>query len=527
MAAWAEEQLERMPLEQKVGQLICSQLGGQRELAERMIQEGRVGAITFYAKDMPDPRTTAALANDLQRQSPTPLIIASDFEAGAGRLCGGATHLPSKMALGATGSDEYTRQHAEITAVEARAIGVNMIYAPVVDVNVNPQNPIINIRSFGEDTKLVARLGAAWISGCQKSRALAVAKHFPGHGDTSVDSHITLPTVPHSLERMNTVELEPFRAAITAGVKGVMSAHILFPALEKSHSPATMSKEILTGLLRGRMGFDGLIVTDHMEMHAITHSFEAGEAAVRAVEAGCDLVLVNDLERSFEALLFSARDGRLSMEQINESVGRILAAKEWLKLDQERCVEVDGVEKHVGVSTHREKAQTIADNSVTLMKGLNGIKCFTLARKLAVITTPSKRYTGESSSQKFCDYVCGRWPCSSFFEVSEECTDAELRDALARSEDVDAAIFATFAKPTAYQSQSVEIGTKHVQLVNDVAERVPTAVISFGSPYALANFSSAAVLISPFSSCDASLQAVVDGLSGKRPFVGTMPVTVK
>jgi len=224
--------------------LVLSGVGERRDEILRLAEEGKVGALIFYGKDMPNPQSAAQLANEFQRRSKVPLLIAADFEAGTGFIMPGGTKLPSNMAIGATGSAELAQKCGEVTAKEAKAVGVNWIFAPVVDVNINPENPIINIRSFGSDPDEVARLAVAWIGGCQSNGCLATAKHFPGHGDTSEDSHRVMPVVPHDLERMWQVELKPFQAAINAGVASIMTAHIHFPAIDPTPGlPATLSQK--------------------------------------------------------------------------------------------------------------------------------------------------------------------------------------------------------------------------------------------------------------------------------------------
>jgi len=251
MGSWAERMLEQLTPQELVGQLVLSGVGERRDEILRLAGEGKVGALIFYGKDMPDPKSAAQLANEFQRQSKVPVLIAADFEAGTGFIMRGGTKLPSNMAIGATGSVDLAQKCGAVTAKEARAVGVHWIFAPVVDVNINPENPIINIRSFGSDPEEVARLSVAWISGCQSNGCLATAKHFPGHGDTSEDSHRVMPVVPHDMERMWRVELKPFQAAINAGVASIMTAHIHFPAIDPTPGlPATLSHKILTELLR-------------------------------------------------------------------------------------------------------------------------------------------------------------------------------------------------------------------------------------------------------------------------------------
>ena len=331
-----------MPLEAKIGQLmICGFSGTQiTPFIRRMIIEHNLGGVIHFARNVESVLQLASLNEELQalsRQSPSgwPLFIAVDQEGGTvARLTKGVAVAPSAMALGATKSEAITCQVCETSGAELRAAGINMNLAPVVDVNNNPKNPVIGVRSFGEDPADVARLGAAAIRGYQKHVA-AVAKHFPGHGDTAIDSHHDLPVISHDRSRLERVELVPFRAAIAQGVTGIMTSHVSFPAIEQTPGiPATLSYQVLTRLLREELGFEGLILTDCMEMKAIQNTFGTVEAAVLTIEAGADLVLISQTEelqqKAFEALVAAVRSGRISEERIDQSLARVIKAKEWL-----------------------------------------------------------------------------------------------------------------------------------------------------------------------------------------------------
>ena len=291
--------IAEMTIEEKVGQLIMVGFEGTQanEAIETHIRKRFVGGIVLFSRNIQSPQQTAELTNELQRLAEAtarqiPLFIGIDQEGGwVIRLKEGATVLPGNMALGATNSTELAERAGEITAVELAAVGVNLNFAPVMDVNNNPDNPVIGRRSFGESPELVSRLGIPYIRGLQRNGVLATAKHFPGHGDTTVDSHFELPTVSHDLERIHALELQPFRAAIDADVAAIMTAHIIYPAFDAAR-PATLSPTILTDLLRKELGFDGLLITDDMEMKAIDDRYRSGEAAVMAVEAGADIVMV-------------------------------------------------------------------------------------------------------------------------------------------------------------------------------------------------------------------------------------------
>jgi beta-N-acetylhexosaminidase len=295
---WVEKTLASMTLEEKVGQLIaCRYAGnfypadsGARASLKALITGSKIGGLVIFGGDAYE---TAHLNNDLQAAARVPLLIASDFERGVGTQITGTTLFPTLMGIGAADSEDLAFVMGKVTALEGRAIGVQVTYAPVVDVNINPDNPIINTRAIGEDPALVGRLAAAFIRGCQENGMIATAKHFPGHGDTDQDSHSLLPTIRADRTRLEQVELAPYAKAFEAGVQAVMVGHLSVPALDPTPNlPATLSPAILTDLLRQKLGFRGLIVTDAMEMAGITNSFSPGDAALRAILAGADIILL-------------------------------------------------------------------------------------------------------------------------------------------------------------------------------------------------------------------------------------------
>ncbi|MFQ5791248.1 MAG: glycoside hydrolase family 3 protein, partial [Acidobacteriota bacterium] len=372
--SWARQALAGMSLEEKVGQMILARSSGsflhERDPAlmelEGAVEEGRIGGVVFFKGE---PYATAALANRLQLKAKLPLLMAADYEWGAAFRVKGATRFPSAMALGAGGKEEDVRFQAEVTAREARAMGIHLALAPVVDLNVNPANSVINYRSFGEDPERVGRLAAAFIRRGQEVGLLTVAKHFPGHGATSADSHLTLPVLSLSRKRLEEVELVPFRAAIEAGVAAVMPAHLAVPALDgRDDRPATFSREILGGVLRGQMGFTGLIVTDALDMGGARERWWGGEVAVKAVLAGSDLLLLPSEPRvAWDAVRRAVRRGEISRRQIDASVMRILEAKARVNLHRQRTVDLRDLPRFVGDPRFRRRVQDIADRSVTLL----------------------------------------------------------------------------------------------------------------------------------------------------------------
>jgi beta-N-acetylhexosaminidase len=347
--------------EAKIAQLLMFGFHGTQvtPFIKDFIFEYNLGGIIHFARNFESPKQLANLNRELQnlaQHSPNSigLLIAVDQEGGTvARLTEGVAVAPSAMALGAVQDETTTEQVCTVSGRELAAMGINMNFAPVVDVNSNPINPVIGVRSFGENPKIVARQGAAAIRGYQKYVG-AVVKHFPGHGDTSLDSHLDLPVVRHGRERLEKVEFLPFKAAIAQSVMGVMSAHVAFPAVEPTLGlPSTLSYEVLTKLLREEMGFKGLIITDCMEMAAITKAYDMEEAAVMAIEAGADLILVSQTEerqrQAFRGILSAVKSGRIPEERLDQSLARVLQAKKRIFAISQPPLDMVGSPGHIEV----------------------------------------------------------------------------------------------------------------------------------------------------------------------------------
>ncbi len=340
--------------------------------AKILVDDFKVGGIIVLTRNVQNPEQIAVTLNELQARSDKPLFISADQEGGLiTRMKHPFTTFPGNMALGATRSVDFARDSAKAIARELMAVGVNMNFAPCVDVNNNPLNPIIGIRSFSESPKLVAELGVAAIEGFESLGVLACVKHFPGHGDTSTDTHMSLPSIPYDRKRLDAVELKPFKACIRRGVAMVMTSHICFTALDAQY-PATLSYAVITELLRQQMKFKGLIVTDCMEMKAIADNFGAVEAAVMAVKAGTDILLAcHTLEVQAQirtALVKAVESGEIPEQRIDESVNRILAAKEKFGLDARRETDLTSIRQSVGTDINRGLEREIAEKSVTVLR---------------------------------------------------------------------------------------------------------------------------------------------------------------
>src|SRR2546428_4311993 len=369
---WVAQTLKSMTLEEKLGQLVmvfyyggflAAESPGYKDLL-RQVEQTHLGGFVVQTRGAPlgiersQVYPTAVLANHLQSHAKIPLLIGADFERGTAMRLDEGTSFPDAMAVAAAGTPKDAYTMGRITALEARAAGVHWIFAPVADVNSNPDNPIINIRSFGEDSQRVAEFVSAFVRGVEENGALATAKHFPGHGDTASDSHLDLPVVYGDRKRLDSVELVPFRAAIEAGVSSIMTAHLAVPAIEPDRVPATLSPRILTDLLRKDLGFNGLVVTDALNMGGVTRIAAPGEAAVRSFLAGADVLLMPPVpDAAFEALKTTVRPGRIPRYRLDESVRRILRAKARLGLHRERLVPLEGLNAKFGLPDWSQAAQ--------------------------------------------------------------------------------------------------------------------------------------------------------------------------
>ncbi len=508
--------ITEMTIEEKVGQLIMVGFEGTQANAaiEAHIRERFVGGIVLFSRNIQSPKQTAELTNQLQRltESTThriPLFIGIDQEGGwVIRLKEGATVLPGNMALGATGSTELAERAGEITAAELAAVGVNFNFAPVMDVNNNPQNPVIGRRSFGGSPELVSRLGAAYIRGLQHNGVLGTAKHFPGHGDTTVDSHFDLPTVSHDRERIHTLELQPFRAAIDADVAAIMTAHIIYPAFDADR-PATLSQVVLTDLLRDELGYDGLLVTDDMEMKAIDDRYQSGEAAVMAVEAGADIVMVlwtpTKQNEVFDALLSAVKSGRISQTRLDQSVRRILKAKGTTAFDR-RFVDLDAVGTIVRNESHQQLAQTIASQAITVVRNRDNILPLKLEPETSVLILSASSTLFENFKVHHPSTVEARIPKKSEVENI-------LPQLIVQAENADVVIAGIINNEQGALVQQMCLATK-----------TPVIVIALSSPYTLQSCPAAAASIATYDIHKASVSAAVDVILGAQEAQGKLPI---
>ena len=534
---WIDSTLAAMPLRDKVAQMIMVWVLGDYTSttdsafawAAARVRDDKVGGVVM---SLGSPIEVAAKVNALQQRAALPLLIASDVEPGLGRLEGGtftpgllrggdATVLPNNMAIGATGRTDLAREAGRITGRESRAIGIHLAFAPTVDVNNNPANPVINVRSFGEDPAQVAAMSAAFVAGVQEAGVAATVKHFPGHGDTDTDSHLALPIVTASRARLDSMELAPFRATIDAGVAAVMSAHIALPAVAGDSTPATLVPAIFQELLRDTLGFRGLAVTDAMDMRGVGAGYPNEVSSVRAVQAGADILLMPaDVGGAIRAVLAAVERGALTTARIDASVRRILELKVRTGALQRPLVDLDSLREVVGSTAHRATAQRIADGAVTLLRNTGAVLPLAPGTPTAIVT-----FAGESdviAGRTFAGELRSRLGEGRIIRISPATSRARLDSLLRPGERM---VLATFVRTIEGEGRFA-VGAHVAQWVDSVAWTRPVTVVAFSNPYVLREFNRVAGYVATFGRGDAVERAAARAVAGALPFAGRAPITL-
>jgi len=559
--AWARRTLEELSLEEKVGQLfmiwvraefMSAQSPVYVDLVDRLHRYGVGGLALSVPVEAPvlvrsRPEEAALLLNRLQQESKWPLLVAADFEAGVATRLSGTTSFPQAMAFGAVGRAEAARLAGLIAGREARAIGVHWNFFPVADVNSNPANPVINTRSFGEDPRQVSDLVAAAIAGEREGGVLSTVKHFPGHGDTDTDSHFGVARVGGDLARLDEVELLPFRRAIGAGVDSVMVAHVTVPAVEPSPDKvASTSSAVVTDLLETRLGFDGLVVTDALDMAALTKQYasDIGRAAVSAFVAGNDVLLIPaDLDASWRAMVAAVKSGEIPTARLDASVLKILSKKAAVGLHRARFVDVGAVPRLVGRPGDAATAQGIADDAVTLVRdeglalplrrsdvGEAGLPYLTTVetRNRLVVVVLSGDVRGEAG-RVLDREIRGRVKDARVFFVDGRSAAGATSEVLGAVAEAEAVVVAAFVAPAPGEAvpgarAGDELGGLLGALLDRAAPR--TVVVAAGSPYVAQGFPAIRTYLCTLSNTAGSERSAVRALFGEIPIRGRLPVTI-
>lgn len=544
---WVDSTLSTMTAEEKVGQLFIADLvavynhqaSPVRKYASRLIQKYHVGGFVLAGGTITD---IALTTNSLQKESKIPLLINADLESGLGfghawqyvrgrapelprYISGGGTIFTSMMAVGATQDPKHAFEIGRITARESRAIGIHWTNSPVADVNTNPDNPIINTRSFGENPQKVAACVEAYVRGLQEGHMIATLKHFPGHGDTEEDTHIELPVLQFDEQRLMSTELVPFKAGIQAVAKAVMTSHIALPKIDGRGRPSTLSRPIVTGILREKLGFQGIVVTDGMAMQGITNHYSASEAAVLAIEAGVDCILVPDnFEKSFDGILDAVDSGRISRERLNASVRRILAAKSWVGIDRNRLVDVTSVSDVVGSPEADSIAQSICDLSVTLLRNKGELIPLLSPKKIHIVTLTNE-YSPQVG-QELQRVLQVHHPLTTLTRLFDGSGSEETQNVLRNLDTSDVVVLAVYLSIGAWRGK-LELSPRLTDFLRRLSEvRKPIITVAFGDPYVIARLPNTDVVMTPYAGHGRAERSVAAALVGDIDIKGKLPVTI-
>lgn len=538
---WVEKTLRSMTLDEKIGQMLIPAgppSGNFRPVdsdemntIRRNITEFHVGGYHTFGGDV---AANALTSNEMQRMAKLPLLITADVEGGPAYVLFGATRLPLAMSFGAAGDPQLAYEAGKLTAQECRAVGVNWIWYPVSDVNNNPENPIINIRSYGENPESVAKFVTAYIRGAQENGVIATAKHFPGHGDVATDSHIGMPVLDVPRQRFESLELVPFRAAIAAGVDSIMTTHIYMPQLEpEKNVPATLSKNIVTGILRDELHFEGVVVTDAMTMGGIAKYFTPAEATIRAVKAGVDVLLFSpSVETAFNTIKAAVASGEIPVSRIDESARRVLRLKAQLDLanPKNRFVDVNRLPETVGTKPHRDFAQQVADSAVTLVRDERGVlplKPSPDTRLTQIVMLDSRTGWREGTVGRVLTAEMARkFPRAVTVTVDDQSTPNEFDMVRKLAQISDTIVVNAFIRVAAFRG-SIDLTSAEMSLLRDlVATNKPFVLTVFGSPFALTHMTEMPSYIVTYDTTPGAELAAVRTITGEIPFRGKLPVNL-
>ncbi|HET7603449.1 MAG TPA: glycoside hydrolase family 3 N-terminal domain-containing protein [Gemmatimonadales bacterium] len=525
-----DELLDSLPVRDRVAQLIMPWIPGTYSAldepgfrqAERWVDSLHVGGIII---SVGSPLDEAAKLNALQRLAPLPLLVASDLESGTSIRLHGGTRFPPNMGVAAAGREQDAWRIGKITALEGRAVGIHMAFAPDADVNSNPANPIINTRSFGEDPASVSAFVTSAVKGIQDNGMLATVKHFPGHGDTETDSHLALPVVGATWDRLDTLELVPFRAAIKANVDAVMSAHIALPGIDSGRvRPATVNPDVLTGVLRDSLDFHGLTVTDALNMQGVVSKYGGGEAAVLAFEAGADLLLMPaDVGQALDALTNAIESGRITEARLNRSVRKLLEVKQRLGLFRRRQVDLDSVMTTVGRADFQAFADSVAGRSIVLARDDGTADSLRSAPRTVALIEYGEG-TAEDVGSTFAAELRKSGVTVNALRLLAQSGSASYDSAAAVVAASPYAIFAVAVRAVAWRG-SIGLPAPLVSLIDSAAARQPTLLVSFGSPYVIMQSPSVGSYLVAWSSNAESERAAARALRG-APITGRLPITI-
>ncbi len=530
-----EETLKSLSLSQKVGQMIIAESDGHYNsdddsayrLLDKLVKEEKIGGIMFLKGGA---FSAAMLANHFQSLAPRPLLMSADMERGLAMRLSGATEFPPNMALAATLDSRFAAKMAQAIAKEAKVVGLQQDYGPTLDLNINPLNPIINTRSFGDNVALTIEMSHAVIEGLQSNGIIATAKHFPGHGDVSVDSHISLPVLRADRQQLEDYELKPFKAAIEQGVISVMIGHLAVPKLTGTMEPASISKIIVTDLLRHELGFQGLIITDALNMKALYNGQNVPDVSIKAVQAGNDLLLFSpDPELTHRSIVQAVEKGLVPIEQIDASVRRILQAKQWLDIEHHKLVDLNRVQENASPESHRDLAKEIAEASVTLVKDDNH---FMPLRRVSsgnllniILQDKTNLEVGKGYIKNIDNYYT-----ADHIRIDPGADSLRYANATEMAMKAPAVIVTSYVQALS-GSGTLKLTEKQQEFVHSLATMMPKEkpliFISLGTPYLINYFPELTTYLCTYSSKEESEEYAVKALKGKLKPRGVLPVSLQ
>ena len=523
--------IERMSLREKIGQLFFIPAYGYfksvddpayRSLIEQ-IREYRVGGLIFFSGNV---YGQAVLTNKLQKASKLPLWITQDMEYGAAMRIDGATRFPPAMAVAATQNPEYAYWKGKITAREARAMGVNQMFAPVLDVNNNPQNPVINVRSFSGNADTVAIYGNRFIEGVQSEGVVSTAKHFPGHGDTDTDSHLSLPVIDYDFARLDSVELVPFRSAVKKGVNSVMSAHIAFPKLSPhTNLPATMDSTVLEGILMDSLSFDGMVVTDGLEMKGISSNYSPGEAVMKALNAGVDLMLLSPDElTAINEIEVAVRNGKLPVSRIEQSVRKLLEWKKKQGLFEDREVDIHALSEKVNRRRYELLSSEISRNSITLLKNEGDILPVRASKYPEVtVVSVADNESGDAGSG-LVSRLKKYHPDISAHVLDNRTGQEEKQQMLEDAKEADLLIIGSFIYVKS--AKKVQLSEEHLNFLKELDRHAPSLLVAFGNPYVIQDMPGTEAQLMAWAANGGQVSSAVDAIFGGARIGGRLPIEI-
>jgi beta-N-acetylhexosaminidase len=524
-------ELKQMNLRQKIGQMVMVGFNGKEPSldVEELLRSSQVGGIIYFRRNLQEPSQVRRMSQRLQQMAAEnggiPLLISIDQEGGmVARIEEGVALMPGNMSIGATRDVQAAYEAAKWSAGDLLALGINMNFAPCVDVNNNAGNPVIGVRSFAEDAELTGDMGASAVAGYQEAGVAATAKHFPGHGDTANDSHTDLPLIPHDRERLERLELVPFRKAIAAGVDAIMTAHVLFPALEAERLPATLSKNVITGLLRGDLGYEGVIVTDCLEMNAIASYYGVAEGAVLAIEAGADMVLVSHtIEHQVQvlgALVEAVQSGRISEERIDASVARILALKDRRAAGREEAL-LPAEEQMERQERANRWAEQCFSRSITLVKD-NGVLPLSKDKQVLVVW-PEVRVGTEVDEIIPQTETLGYWLERQAYTIHEKRIGVQPS-----SEELDNVLQAAkYCEQIVVVTYNADVSLGQTELVRKLAETGKSLIVAaVRNPFDLNAFPQVNAYVACYENRPLAMKALARIITGEAEPTGKLPVTI-